>query len=68
LQKIDKEYFKNFPIKLSDRLPEWPYIEIDDQGNLVIKVINMLASESIEVEVVSKVSVLDDTIYSEENL
>lgn len=68
LQKVDKDYFKNFPIKLSDRLPEWPYLEIDGQGNLVIKVINMLSSESIEVEVINKVTVLSDTIYSEENL
>lgn len=66
LQRTDKDYFKNFSITLGDKLPEWPYIYVLENGDLVIEVDNMLPSESIEVQTVSNVSVLDDTIYSEE--
>lgn len=66
LQGTDKNYFKNFAINLSERLPEYPYIYIDDNGDLVIEVINMLPSESVEVQTVYKAEVLDDTIYTEE--
>jgi hypothetical protein len=66
LQKTDKDYFKNFAINLKDRLPEWPYVYIDeDTGDLVIQVQNMAPSESIEVQTISNVTVLDDTIYGE---
>lgn len=64
----DKDYFKNFAINLSDKLLEWlperPYIYIEN-GDLVIEVQNMLPSESIEVQTISNVTVLDDTIYGE---
>jgi hypothetical protein len=68
LQRIDRDYFKNFAISLKDKLPEWPYIYVRENGDLVIEVNNMLPSESIEVQTVSNVSVLDDTIYSEETI
>lgn len=68
LQRVDKDYFKNFPIKLSDRLPEWPYIKVNDNGDLVIELINMLPSESVEVQVVTEGRVLGDTIYIREIL
>ena len=66
LQRVDRDYFKNFPIKLNDRLPEWPYIYVNEDGDLVIELINMLPSESVEVQVVSRGRVLDDTIYIRE--
>jgi hypothetical protein len=68
LQRTDRDYFKNFAISLKDKLPEWPYIYVLDNGDLVIEVDNMLPSESIEVQTVSNVTVLDDTIYSEETI
>lgn len=61
----DKDYFKNFAINLSDKLLEWPYMLIEGNGDLVILVDNMLPSESIEVQTISNVNVLDDTIYGE---
>lgn len=68
LQGTDKDYFKNFAINLSDKLLEWlpdrPYIYVEN-GDLVIQVQNMLPSESIEVQTISNVAVLDDTIYGE---
>lgn len=66
LQGTDKDYFKNFPINLTDKLPQWPYIYVNDSGDLVIELDNMLAAESIEVQTISRVEVLDGTIYSEE--
>jgi len=67
LQGTDRDYFKNFAINLTDRLPEADYVYTDnDSGDLVIEVINMLPSESVEVQTVYKVEVLDDTIYTEE--
>jgi hypothetical protein len=68
LQGTDKDYFKNFAINLNDRLPEFPYLYTDENGDLIIEVINMLPSESVEVQTVYKVEVLDDTIYTEENI
>jgi hypothetical protein len=68
LQRTDRDYFKNFAISLKDKLPEWPYIYVLENGDLVIEVDNMLPSESIEVQTVSNVTVLDDTIYSEETI
>jgi hypothetical protein len=68
LQRTDRDYFKNFAISLKDKLIEWPYISIRDNGDLVIELDNMLPSESIEVQTVSGVTVLDGTIYSEETI
>ena len=69
LQKTDKDYFKNFPIKLSRHLPECgsgydivngqnvpncKYVYIDPvSGDLVIDVINMLNGQEVEVQIVS---------------
>ena len=64
LQGTDKDYFKNFAINLTDRLPESTYIYTDgESGDLVIELVNMLPSESVEVQTVYKVELLDDTIY-----
>lgn len=77
LQKTDKEYFKNFSINLGIHLPECgtgtdpetgdsncKYVYIDQEtGDLVVELINMTNGEEVEVQVISNVSVLDDTIY-----
>ena len=63
LQGTDKDYFKNFAINLTDKLPESEYVDIDENGDLVITLMNMLPSESVEVQTVYKVELLDDTIY-----
>lgn len=65
LQGTDKDYFKNFSINLTDKLPEVDYIKINENGDLEIQLINMLPSESVEVQTVYKAEVLDDTIYTE---
>jgi hypothetical protein len=63
LQRTDRDYFKNFAINLTDKLPE---IKVEDNGDVAILVQNMLPSESIEIQTISNVTVLDDTIYSED--
>lgn len=79
LQQTDKDYFKNFPIRLSRHLPECgtgytieqgqnvpncKYVYIDPvSGDLVIDVINMGNGQDIEVQIIQNVNVLNDTIY-----
>lgn len=79
LQKVDKDYFKNFPIRLSRHLPECgtgydivdgtqvpncKYVYIDPvTGDLIIDVINITSGQEVEVQVITNVNVLDDTIY-----
>lgn len=79
LQQVDKDYFKNFPIKLSRHLPECgtgydvqdgiqqpncKYIYIDPvTGDLIIDVVNITSGQEVEVQIVTNVSVLSDTIY-----
>ena len=65
LQGTDRDYFKNFAINLTDKLPEDNYIYFNQNGDLVIDVTNMLPSESVEVQTVYNGEVLDDTIYTE---
>lgn len=82
LQKTDKEYFKNFPILLYNKVPECGTgFDIDDgqevpnckyvyinpvSGDLVIDLINMKPGEEVEVQIISSLDELHDTIYSEE--
>lgn len=75
LQKTDKDYFKNFPILLYSKVPECgsgpdcKYVFIDEaSGNLVIDLINMKPGEEVEVQIISRIDQLHDTIYSEEEL
>jgi hypothetical protein len=65
LRGTDRDYFKNFAINLTDKLPEDNYIYFNQNGDLVIDVTNMLPSESVEVQTVYNGEVLDDTIYTE---
>jgi hypothetical protein len=82
LQKTDRDYFKNFPIILYNKVPECgsgfdivsnqqvpncDYIYIHPtSGDLVIDLINMRLEEEVEVQIISKLSDLHDTIYSED--
>jgi hypothetical protein len=70
LQNTSDEYFKKFPIKLEDKIPnvgsgpngETVYIEAST-GNLVINVINLANDEQVEVQVLSSGAIFSDTIY-----
>jgi hypothetical protein len=82
LQKTDKDYFKNFPIVLYNKVPECgsgfdlvgnqqvlncEYIYIHPtSGDLVIDLINMRPGEQVEVQIISNLDELHDTIYSED--
>ena len=82
LQDTDREYFKRFAIDLGkhipdcgsgysivndQRVPNCKYVYIDqDSAALVIDVVNLVAGQEIEVQILSKGSLLSDTIYEEE--
>lgn len=79
LQQTEKDYFKNFPIRLSRHLPECgtgydieagqnvpncKYVYIDPvSGDLIIDVVNITSGQDVEVQIVQNVNVLSDTIY-----
>lgn len=79
LQKTDKDYFKNFAIDLSKKIPDCgegfdvvddgiepncKYIYVDElTGDMIIDLVNILPSEEVQVESVATVTVLNDTIY-----
>jgi hypothetical protein len=73
LQNISDEYFKKFPIKLENTIPnvgtgpngDTVYIE-ESTGNLVINVTNLGPDEQVEVEILSNGAIFDDTIYGVE--
>jgi hypothetical protein len=84
LQKVDKDYFKNFPIILYNKVPECgtgfdinpenngqvpncQYIYIHPiTGDLVIDLVNIRTGEQVEVQIISRLEELHDTIYSED--
>lgn len=65
-------YFDSFPIKLEDKMPNnglddpnyYPIYLLDD-GSLVIELVNMESDEQVEVQIMTSGSILDDTIYLE---
>ena len=79
LQKTSDTYFKNFPIKLGDKVPECGtgYTLVDGievgnckivycdpvTGNLIINVVNMGKEEQVEIQILQQGVVLNDTIY-----
>lgn len=73
LQDTSEEYFKKFPIKLENTIPnvgtgpngETVYIEAST-GNLIINVINLAKDEQVEVEILSNGTIFNDTIYEVE--
>ena len=82
LQKTDRDYFKNIPILLYSKVPECgtgfsiiegqevpncEYIYIHPtSGNLIIDLINMKPGEEVEVQIISSLKELHDTIYNED--
>jgi hypothetical protein len=71
LENSSNTYFNNFPIKLDQRTPDvgtGPFgqvVYIDkDTNDLVINVINLREDEQIEVQIMKRFEVLDDTIYT----
>jgi alpha-L-arabinofuranosidase len=72
LENTSDSYFKNFPIKLETHVPlvgtgpapDYPTVYLDDtNGNLIINVVNMASDEQVEVQIVVRGSLLNDTIY-----
>lgn len=79
LQKIDKDYFKNFPINLSrylpscgtgysivnnQNVPNCRYVYIDPvSGDLVIDLVNMPNNLDVEVQIITNGVVVSGTIY-----
>ena len=63
--------FKNFSIRLEDRLPKYGlgtdgatvYIEADT-GNIAINLVNMQDEEQVEIEIINQGGYFDDTITS----
>lgn len=71
LQNASDTYFDNFPIKLDQKVPDigtGPFGQIvyidEDTGDLVINVIGLKEDEQVEVQIMKRSSVLDDTIYT----
>ena len=70
LQDTSEEYFKKFPIKLENTIPnvgtgpngETVYIE-ESTGNLIVNVINLSKDEQVEIEILNSGSIFSDTIY-----
>ena len=70
LQDTSEEYFKKFPIKLENTVPnvgtgpngETVYIE-ESTGNLIVNVINLNKDEQVEIEILNSGSIFSDTIY-----
>lgn len=70
LQKTAENYFKNFPIKLSSKIPEvgtgpnGEIVYIDpDTGDIVVNVINMATDEQVEIQILNAGDILNGTIY-----
>ncbi len=70
LQDTDSNYFKQFPINFSSKVPlcgtgpDCSIVYIDQvTGDLVINVINLAKDEQVEISIISDGEVLDDTIY-----
>lgn len=74
LQNTSATYFKNFPIKLENKIPnvgtgpngEIVYLE-QETGNIIINVINLDKDEVVEIQILNSGSILDGTIYEVNN-
>jgi hypothetical protein len=70
LQDTSDTIFKNFPIKFSNKVPnfgtgpngEIVYIE-EATGNLIINLVNMEKNEQVDVEILTTGTVFNGTIY-----
>jgi hypothetical protein len=63
-------YFKNFSIKIDEKIPDvgngpdGSYLYLDEvTGNLVVEAINLSPDEQIEIQIIRDATVLDGTIY-----
>lgn len=73
LQNTSEEYFKKFPIKLSDKIPncgtgpdcKTVYIE-EGTGNLVVNVVNLEDDEQVEIQILTNGKIYNGTIYEAE--
>jgi hypothetical protein len=69
LENAADTYFKNFPIRLENRLPYTnsgvveSAVYLDSEGNLVINVSNLEKDEQVEVQILNSGEILDGTIY-----
>lgn len=69
LQGTSDNYFKNFSIRLEQKLPkdgtgpnkEIVYIE-ESTGNLVINLVNLEKGEQVDIEIINQGETFDDTI------
>jgi hypothetical protein len=73
LQNTSNKFFENFPIKLENHIPdkgtgpanETVYID-PTNNNLIINVVGLAEDERVEVQILTNGSILNDTIYIEE--
>ena len=69
LENAADTYFKNFPIRLENKLPYSSsgilenVVYLDSEGNLVINVSNLEKDEQVEVQILKSGEILDGTIY-----
>jgi hypothetical protein len=69
LENAADTYFKNFPIRLENKLPYSSsgiledVVYLDSGGNLVINVSNLEKDEQVEVQIINSGEILDGTIY-----
>jgi len=68
LQGVSGDYFKNFSIDFSNKVPQTgtgpsgQTIYFDSDGNLVINAINLDSDEQIEISILTQGSLFNDTI------
>lgn len=74
VQGSSRTFFDNFPIKLERKIPDLgtgPYGEVvyieENTRDLIVNVINLADDELVEVQILSRGEILDDTIYTEGN-
>lgn len=69
LENAADTYFKNFPIRLENKLPYSSsgiledVVYLDSKGNLIINVSNLEKDEQVEVQILNSGEILDGTIY-----
>jgi hypothetical protein len=70
LENTADTYFKNFPIRLENKIPtsgsgpNGEIVYIDDQtGDLIINIINLDSDEQVDVQILNSGEILNGTIY-----
>lgn len=70
LQNTSNEYFKSFPIKLEEKIPNvglgpngrTVYLD-ETTGDIIINLINLSEDEQVEIQILNNGAILNDTIY-----